>query len=104
MWIYLQIKVIDVDTRMILFTKTLKNSLTCLDWRSSDELLFLGDRLGFLNVWDMTTGVIKFEKKIHKNSVQAIFMAKDRENFISGGKDEEDYLIKIWKPICDLNI
>lgn len=89
---------------MLLFNKKFNNSLTCLDWRSSDELLFLGDRSGFLNVWDMTTGVIKFEKKIHSTSVQAIFMAKDRENFISGGKDSEDFFIKIWKPICDLNI
>lgn len=95
--------VCDVDTGMILFKNEHPNPLICLYWCYANDILYLGDKAGFIYVWNMLSG----EKKCNEltfngpiTSITSICRSADVDakcDVIVAGVDGNEYLVKAWR-------
>lgn len=91
--------VCDTDTGMILFQKEDSDPLICLSWCWDNEILYAGDKVGFIHVWNMMNGEKLHDEEVFEGPVTAItsVMNEDGCKVVAGGVDRNEFLIKQWK-------
>lgn len=90
--------VCDTDTGMILFQKEDSDPLICLSWNFSNEILYIGDKAGFIHVWNMINGDKLCDKEVFNGPVTAITSIKNENGckVIVGGVDHNEFIVKQW--------
>lgn len=85
------LKVIDLKTGTILFSKDLGEELNCLAF--DGRTVLVGGGSGYLSVWDIHT--VKFQGKIlaHKGPVTAMWVSQDGDHVATGGDDRR---VVVW--------
>ncbi|XP_057671773.1 protein FAN-like [Diorhabda carinulata] len=86
-------KIIDVDTGLSVFNKTLNSDVTALKW--SDHLLLLGCGDGILSIWDIFEVKLIFEIAAHSGAIKTVDIPTTKDLIVTGGQDRS---IKVWKP------
>ncbi|XP_056631218.1 protein FAN-like isoform X3 [Diorhabda sublineata] len=86
-------KIIDVDTGLSVFNKTLNSDVTALKW--SDHLLLLGCGDGILSIWDIFEVKLIFEIAAHSGAIKTVDIPTAKDLIVTGGQDRS---IKVWKP------
>lgn len=90
----------DVETGMILFKKEHPNCLICLSWCHENEILYLGDNVGFIHVWNMLTGEKNCTEKAFNGPITCITSKFDTEcnkwKVIAAGVDGPEFVVKAW--------
>lgn len=93
----------DISTGMKLFKKSLDINLTNLCWLFNENQLFEYllnvDINGYLYVWDLIDGNLKFKKKLYNGPISCIKYCQDKNIVVIGGKDNFDYKISCWSII-----
>ncbi|KAK4880232.1 hypothetical protein RN001_008378 [Aquatica leii] len=87
-------QVIDINTGMPLYNKTLSSVLISVKWE--DFILLLGSEDGILYVWDIVEVKLLYQIKAHSGAVKVVDLSSKHSFIVTGG---EDRAIKIWKPI-----
>lgn len=92
--------VCDINTGMILFKKEHPNCLICLSLCHENEILYLGDNIGFIYAWNMRTGEQNCSASAFDGPITSITSKLDVENnkcaVIAAGVDGNEVLIKAW--------
>ena len=85
------LKVIDIKTGCILFSKDLGEELHCLAF--DGRIVLVGGASGQLSLWDIHT--VKFCGKIpaHKGPVTSLWVSDDGEIIATGGEDRR---VVVW--------
>lgn len=65
-------KILDLQTGMSVYTKTMDSGLRCLKW--DGFLLLLGNEDGVLYVWDIIEVKLLYQNKVHEGKAQIIYM------------------------------
>ncbi|XP_018570993.1 protein FAN-like [Anoplophora glabripennis] len=86
-------QIIDVNTGMPVFSKTLKSSISSLKW--NEFLLVLGCDDGGLSIWDIFEVKLLLEVKAHSDVIKTLDISLEREFIATGSQDR---VIKVWKP------
>ncbi|CAG9854526.1 unnamed protein product [Phyllotreta striolata] len=87
-------QIIDVNTALPVFSKTLTSSISSMKWR--DYLLILGCDDGMLLLWDIFEVKILMEVAAHAGPIKTIDISCCKDDFIATGS--QDKSIKVWKP------
>ncbi|KAF5306415.1 hypothetical protein FQA39_LY08924 [Lamprigera yunnana] len=87
-------QVIDINTGMPLYNKTLSSVLLSLKW--DDFLLLLGSEDGVLYVWDILEVKLLYQIKAHIGAIKVVDISSKHSFIATAG---EDRAIKIWKPV-----
>lgn len=86
-----KMKVIDLKTGSILFSKDLGEELNCLAW--DGRIAILGGGSGHLLGWNMLSGEPLFKIQAHKGPVTAIAVSEDGNFIVTGGDDRK---VIVW--------
>ncbi|KAF5298434.1 hypothetical protein FQR65_LT01213 [Abscondita terminalis] len=86
-------QVIDINTGMPLYNKTLSSVLISLKWE--DFILLIGSEDGILYVWDIVEVKLLYQTKAHTGGLKVVDISMKHSFIVTGG---EDHAIKIWKP------
>lgn len=87
-------QVVDLNTGMVLYNKTLCSSLTSLDWDGT--ILFLGSEDGVLYIWDLLEVKLLHEIAAHKGKIHKVRQSPDGTFVVTCG---DDHFIRIWIPV-----
>lgn len=95
--------VCDIQTGMILFKNEHSNCLICLNWCFSNQMLYLGDNIGMIHVWNMMTGEKNCFEKIFNGPVTAVASTVDEDNncvnVIAAGVDHNEFMVTSWRNV-----
>ncbi|XP_044266497.1 protein FAN-like isoform X1 [Tribolium madens] len=88
------LQIVDVETGLPVFTKTLKSAISCMKWVGF--LIVLGCEDGSLFIWDIVEVRLLYEiSKAHSGAIKTVDISPDNAVIVTGS---EDRLIKVWKP------
>ncbi|KAB0797363.1 hypothetical protein PPYR_08357 [Photinus pyralis] len=87
-------QVVDIETSMALYSKTLPSVLVSLKWQNF--MLLLGSADGIIYIWDIVEVKLLHQEKAHTGAVNVVDIASEQSFVVTGG---EDHTIKIWKPV-----
>lgn len=90
----------DIDTGMILFKNEHPNCLICLNWCNGNDILYLGDNIGYIHVWNMLTGEKNCTEMAFNGpitSITSIVMDNKTCNVIAAGVEGNEFLVKAWR-------
>ena len=91
------IKVFDLKTGTVVFSKNVGEEVVCLAW--DGVLALVGGGRGELSVWDLARGKGEPESRTraHVGRVTAMAVGRDRGNLIvvTGGEDRR---VIVWRP------
>lgn len=93
--------VCDIQTGMILFKKEHPHCLICLNWCFANQMLYLGDKIGVIHVWNLMAGEKNCSEKIFNGPVTAVTSTVDVDSncviVIAAGVDHNEFLVNAWK-------
>ncbi|KAK5646659.1 hypothetical protein RI129_005123 [Pyrocoelia pectoralis] len=87
-------QVVDIDTGMPLYTKTLSSVLVSLKWQNF--MLLLGSADGIIYIWDIVEVKLLYQEKAHNGAINVVDISSEQSFIVTGG---EDHAIKVWKPV-----
>ncbi|XP_014249763.1 protein FAN-like isoform X1 [Cimex lectularius] len=86
------LKVYDLCTGTVVFSKCLIQKLKCLAW--DGKTLLIGGAHGSLYLWDLVNVTLVKEIKAHNGAILSICVADDGGVVVTGGEDKK---LKIWR-------
>ncbi|XP_040571952.1 protein FAN [Lepeophtheirus salmonis] len=85
-------KVIDLKTGTILFSKDLGEELNCLAW--DGQTVLIGGGSGDVSIWDLQKVTFKTRFKAHKGPVKTLCVSSNGDHVVTGGDDRR---VIVWK-------
>lgn len=92
--------VCDIETGMILFKNDHPNCLICFDWCFDNQMLYLGDNMGTLYIWNMMSGEKVYTETVFDGPITCITSKLEAEGrkirVIAAGVDRNEFVVKAW--------